>query len=286
MPKIAAPDGTKLYVEEVGSGTPVVFVHEYAGDYRSWEPQLRHFSRQYRCVTYSQRGYPPSDVPSDPSRYSQALLRDDVVAVMDALSIDKAHVVGHSMGAYTALHVGIRYPGRCLSVAAAGCGWGSTPDPEKREAMKALAAETGQMFADEGIASAAAKYADAPMRQAFKHKDPRGFAEFARMLAEHSAQGHAHMMLNVQLKRPTLWEMEGDLKRFSLPLLVIVGDEDDFCLDGSVFLKRTAPTAALLVIPRAGHTINSEEPAAVNAALAELFAAAEAGRWLAHQPPV
>jgi pimeloyl-ACP methyl ester carboxylesterase len=286
MPKIAAPDGTKLYVEEVGSGTPVVFVHEYAGDYRSWEPQLRHFSRQYRCVTYSQRGYSPSDVPSDPSRYSQALLRDDVVAVMDALSIDKAHVVGHSMGAYTALHVGIRYPGRCLSVAAAGCGWGSTPDPEKREAMKALAAETGQMFADEGIASAAAKYADAPMRQAFKHKDPRGFAEFARMLAEHSAQGHAHMMLNVQLKRPTLWEMEGDLKRFSLPLLVIVGDEDDLCLDGSVFLKRTAPTAALLVIPRAGHTINSEEPAAVNAALAELFAAAEAGRWLAHQPPV
>jgi pimeloyl-ACP methyl ester carboxylesterase len=180
--------------------------------------------------------------------------------------------------------VGIRHPQRCLSVTAAGCGWGSTPDPAKREAMKALAAETGQMFADEGIASAAAKYADAPMRQAFKHKDPRGFAAFARMLAEHSAQGHAHMMLNVQLKRPTLWEMEAELKQFSVPLLVIVGDEDDLCLDGSVFLKRTAPTAALLVIPRAGHTINSEEPAAVNAALAELFSAAEAGRWLAHKP--
>jgi pimeloyl-ACP methyl ester carboxylesterase len=286
MPKISAPDGTKLYVEEVGSGTPVVFVHEYAGDYRSWEPQLRFFSRQYRCVTYSQRGYPPSDVPTDPGRYSQMLMRDDVIAVMDALSIDRAHVVGHSMGAYTALHVGIRHPERCLSVTAAGCGWGSTPDPEKREAMKALAAETGQMFADEGITAAAAKYADAPMRQAFKHKDPRGFAEFARMLAEHSAQGHAHMMLNVQLKRPTLWEMEAELKGLSVPLLVIVGDEDDLCLDGSVFLKRTAPTAGLLVIPRAGHTINSEEPAAVNAALAELFAAAEAGRWLAHKPPV
>jgi|SRR5262245_44289227 len=286
MPHIAAPDGTKLYVEEVGSGTPVVFVHEYAGDYRSWEPQLRHFARQHRCVTFSQRGYPPSEVPADPARYSQVLLRDDVIAVMDTLGIGKAHIVGHSMGAYTALHVGIRYPERCLSVTAAGCGWGSTPDAEKREAMKALAAETGQMFADEGIASAAARYADAPMRQAFKHKDPRGFAEFARMLAEHSAEGHAAMMLNVQLKRPTLWEMEAGLKQFSVPLLVIVGDEDDLCLDGSVFLKRTAPTAALLVIPRAGHTINSEEPAAVNAALAELFAAAEAGRWLAHKPNV
>jgi pimeloyl-ACP methyl ester carboxylesterase len=283
MPKISAADGTRLYVEEIGAGTPVVFVHEYAGDYRSFEPQLRYLCRQHRCVTYSQRGYPPSDVPSNPARYSQAIARDDVIAVMDALGIDKAHVVGHSMGAYTALHVGIKYPQRCLSVTAAGCGWGSTPDPVKRDAMKALAAETGKMFADEGIAAAAAKYADAPMRQAYKHKDPRGWAEFARMLAEHSAEGHAHTMLNLQLKRPTLWEMEAELSAFSVPPLSLAGDEDDLCLDGSVFLKRTAPTAALLVVPRAGHTINSEEPAAVNIALAELFAAAEAGRWLAHK---
>ena len=283
MPRIATPDGTRLHVEETGAGTPVLFIHEYAGDYRSWEPQLRHFCRQHRCVTYSQRGYPPSEVPSDPARYSQEIARDDVIAVMDALGIDRAHVVGHSMGAYTALHVGTHYPQRCLSVTAAGCGWGSTPDPAKRDAMKALAADTGKMFTDEGIASAAAKYADAPMRQAFKNKDPRGWAEFSRMLAEHSAEGHAHTMLNLQLKRPTLWEMENELKAFSVPLLVIVGDEDDLCLDGSLFIKRTAPTAALLVLPRAGHTINSEEPAAFNAALAELFAAAEAGRWLAHK---
>ena len=284
MAKISTPDGVKLYVETIGSGAPAVFVHEYAGDYRSWEPQVRYFCRQHRCVTYSQRGYPPSDVPSDPARYSQEIARDDVIAVMDALGIDKAHVVGHSMGGYTALHVGIRYPQRCLSVTAAGCGWGSAPDADKREAMKALAAETGKMFAEEGIVVAAAKYADAPMRQAFKHKDPRGWSEFARMLAEHSAEGHAHTMLNLQLKRPTLWEMEAELKQFSVPLLVIVGDEDDLCLDGSLFIKRTAPSAALLVLPRSGHTINSEEPAAVNTALAELFCAAETGPWLAHKP--
>jgi pimeloyl-ACP methyl ester carboxylesterase len=284
MPRIATPDGTELYVEESGSGTSVIFIHEYAGDYRSWEPQIRYLSRRHRCVTYSQRGYPPSDVPSDPDRYAQDIARDDVIAVLDALHIDKAHVVGHSMGAYTALHVGIRYPQRCLSVTAAGCGWGSTPDAAKRDAMKEMAAETGRMFADEGIATAAAKYADAPMRQAFKNKDPRGWAEFARMLAEHSATGHALTMLNLQMKRPTLWDMAAQLKAFSVPLLVITGDEDDQCLDGSVFLKRSVSTAALLVLPRAGHTINSEEPAAVNAALAELFASTEAGRWLAHKP--
>ena len=283
MPHISARDGVRLYYEEAGSGSAVVFVHEYAGDWRTWEPQMRHFSRAHRCVTFSQRGYPPSDVPDKPEQYGQNIARDDVLALMDALKIDKAHVVGHSMGAYTALHVGMQAPARCLSVVAAGCGWGSTPDAKQREAMKALAAETGKMFAEEGIAAAAAKYADAPMRQAQKHKDPRGHAEFARMLAEHSAQGHAQTMFNLQLKRPTLWEMEDALKRFAVPLLVIVGDEDEPCIDGSVFLKRTVPTAGLLVVPRSGHNICAEEPALFNAAVAELFAAAEAGRWLAHR---
>jgi pimeloyl-ACP methyl ester carboxylesterase len=283
MPHISTRDGVRLYYEEAGSGSAVVFVHEYAGDYRSWEAQMRYFSRAHRCVSYSQRGYPPSEVPEQAARYGQDIARDDVLALMDALKIDKAHVVGHSMGAYTALHVGMQAPARCISVVAAGCGWGSTPDPKKREEMKALAAETGKMFAEEGIKSASAKYADAPMRQALKHKDPRGYAEFAGMLAEHSALGHAQTMFNLQLKRPTLWEMEDRLKRFAVPLLVIVGDEDESCIDGSVFLKRTAPTAGLLVIPRSGHNIPSEEPAAFNAALADLFASAEAGRWLAHR---
>jgi pimeloyl-ACP methyl ester carboxylesterase len=285
MPHITTPDGTRLYCEEAGTGTPVVFVHEFAGDYRTWEPQMRYFARSHRCVTFSARGYPPSDVPSDPARYGQDIVRGDVIAVMDALGIDKAHVVGHSMGAYTALHVGIRHPQRCISVTAAGCGWGSVADPAAREAMRKVGAETAIHFAEKGIAAAAAIYADGPTRQAHKHKDPRGYAEFARMLAEHSAQGQALTMAMLQAKRPTLWDLEADLKRFSVPLLVIVGDEDESCLDGSVFLKRTAPTAALLVIPRSGHTITSEEPAAVNAALADLFAAAEGGRWLAHKPP-
>ncbi len=285
MPHIGTRDGVRLYYEEAGSGSAVVFVHEYAGDYRTWEAQMRFFARAHRCITYSQRGYPPSDVPGDGAQYSQDIARDDVLALMDALKIDKAHVVGHSMGAYTALHVGIKAPARCLSVTAAGCGWGSTPDAKQREAMKALAAETGKMFAEQGIEKAAAAYADAPMRQALKHKDPRGYAEFARMLGEHSAEGHAQTMFNLQLKRPTLWDMEADLRKFSVPLLIVVGDEDEPCLDGSVFLKRIVPTAGLLVMPRTGHNVPTEEPAAFNAALAELFASSEAGRWLAHKPP-
>ena len=283
MPKIKTSDGVNLYYEEAGAGTPVVFVHEFAGDYRTWEPQMRRFSRAYRCVTYSQRGYPPSDIPDDAARYGQDFARSDVIALMDELKIDKAHVVGHSMGAYTALHVGIKHPQRCISVTAAGCGWGSLPDPAARAAMRAQAAENSKMFMENDMAAAAAIYTDTPIRHTQKYKDPRGYAEFAGMLAEHSAKGHALTMAMLQAKRPTLWDMEADLKKFSVPLLIVVGDEDESCLDGSLFLKRVAPTAGLQVIPRSGHTITTEEPDAVNAALAELFAASENGRWLAHK---
>jgi pimeloyl-ACP methyl ester carboxylesterase len=246
---------------------------------------MRYFARSHRCVTFSQRGYPPSDIPDDPASYGQDIMRGDIIAVMNALGIDKAHVVGHSMGAYGALHVGMRHPERCISVTAAGCGWGSLPDPAARAAMRAQAAETAKMFVEKGMAAAAVIYTAGATRQAQKYKDPRGYDEFVRMFAEHSALGQSLTMTSVQSKRPTLWDLEADLKKFSVPLLIICGDEDETCLDGSVFLKRTAPAAGLLVIPRAGHTITSEEPDAVNAALADLFAAAESGRWLAHKPP-
>jgi pimeloyl-ACP methyl ester carboxylesterase len=285
MPHITARDGVRLYVEEAGQGTPVVFIHEYAGDYRTWEPQMRYFSRSHRCVTYSQRGYPPSDIPEDGAQYGQDIARDDVIAVMDALKIGKAHVVGHSMGAATALHVGIHYPERCISVTAAGCGYGSSPDPKIVEESRAQSRETGKQFAELGMAAMAPRYADGATRQTHKYKDPRGCAEFVQMLSEHSATGHALTMLHLQAKRPTLWDMEADLKKFKPPLLVLVGDEDGWCLDSSVFLKRIVPTAGLCVIPRSGHTITSEEPAAFNAALADLIANAEAGRWMAHKPP-
>jgi pimeloyl-ACP methyl ester carboxylesterase len=284
MPQVTSRDGTRLYYEEAGTGLPVVFVHEFAGDYRTWEPQMRHFSRSHRCVTYSQRGYPPSDVPAQPDQYLQSVFRDDVIALMDALKIDKAHVVGHSMGAATALHVGIKYPSRCVSVTAAGCGYGSSPDPKVVEQSRAASRDNAKMFAENTMEEGARRYGDGPTRQSQKHKDPRGYAHFIKMLSEHSKVGHSLTMANLQAKRPTLYEMEADLKKFAPPLLVIVGDEDDWCLDASIYLRRTVPTAGLVVVPRTGHTITSEEPEKFNAALEEFFAEAERGRWLSHKP--
>ena len=283
MATTTASDGTTLYYEDTGSGLPIVFVHEYAGDCRAWEPQVRYLSRNYRCITFNARGYPPSGVPKDEAAYSQDAVRDDVIAVMNAAGIDRAHVVGHSMGAYTTLHVGLAYPQRCLSLTVAGCGWGSNPET-RAESVK-LAEGIAKMFLEEGIESAGAKYADFGMRQQYKNKDPRGWREFETWMKQHSALGHANTMLGLQLKRPTLWDLKERLKTMHVPTLVIVGDEDESCLDGSVLLKRVIPGSGLLVMPRAGHTINSEEPAAFNQALIDFFMAVEHRRWLAHRQP-
>ena len=94
MAKATTDDGVGLYYEETGAGAPIVFVHEFAGDLRSFEPQVRYFSRRYRCIAYNARGYPPSDVPESFERYSQERARDDIRCVLDGLKIEKAQVSG------------------------------------------------------------------------------------------------------------------------------------------------------------------------------------------------
>src|SRR5438045_5005633 len=118
-------DGVRLYYEQTGLGTPVLFIHEFAGDHRSWEPQVRELGRRYRCITFAARGFPPSDVPEAPSAYSQELAVTDVIAVLDALGIQRAHVVGLSMGGFCALHLGLSNPERALAVVVAGRGYGA-----------------------------------------------------------------------------------------------------------------------------------------------------------------
>ncbi len=273
----ADADGVQLYYEEAGSGLPIVFVHEFAGDHRSWEPQVRFFSRRYRCITYNARGYPPSEVPTEPTAYSQDRATDDVAAVMRSADIDSAHVVGLSMGGFATVHFGLRYADMAKSVTIAGCGYGAHPDQRRQFAneSEALATEYERV----GSEAMAEQYANGVYRLPFKAKDPNGWQEFKEMLAEHSALGATLTMRGVQKLRPSLWDLEEGLAAMQIPALIINGDEDDWCLDPGIFMKRTIPKAGLWVIPGTGHTINLEEPAAFNAGLAEFFAMVEAGAW-------
>jgi pimeloyl-ACP methyl ester carboxylesterase len=282
MPHLTTDDGVKLYYEEVGSGIPIVFVHEFAGDYRSYEPQVRHFGQRYRCITYNARGYPPSDVPKDGERYSQERARDDIRAVLDALKIDKAHIVGLSMGGFAVLHFGFTYPERARSLLIAGCGYGAAPDKRAQFAEEADAA--AKNFEAQSMAKAAEAYALGPTRVQFQNKDPRGWKEFADQLREHSTEGAALTMRGVQKRRPSLFDLVEQMKAITVPTLIMTGDEDWPCLEPGLLMKRTIPTAGLVVMPNAGHTINLEEPAAFNQHLADFFHAVDVDAWPTRDP--
>ena len=275
-------DGIRLYYEETGTGRPVIFVHEFAGDLRSWEPQLRHFGRRYRCVVFNARGYPPSDVPESPTAYSQTLAADDIKTVLDHLAIDRGHIVGLSMGGFAALHFGFRHPHRALSLCLAGCGYGA--EPEKRASFRAEAEVIADFIKSAKMPAFAEKYAYGPTRVQFENKDPRGFAEFKRMLAEHSALGSANTQLGVQRGRPSLFDLVEDMKRLTVPTLVLSGDEDWPCLLPGILMKKNIPSAALSVMANCGHTINLEAPDEFNRMLGEFMAQVDSGRWPMRDP--
>jgi pimeloyl-ACP methyl ester carboxylesterase len=277
MPYATTPDGVRLHYEEAGQGLPIVFVHEFAGDHRSWEPQMRHLSRRYRCIAYAARGYPPSDVPEEVERYSQAIAADDILAVMDHVGLGAAHVVGLSKGGFATLHFGLRHPARARSLVVAGCGYGAHPD--QTESFRADSVALAERYEREGSEAVAAWYSEGAARIQFRDKDPRGWAEFRAQLGEHSAQGAALTMRGVQARRPSLWGLKEELERLTVPVLVVNGDEDDWCLDPGNFLKRTIPSCGLWVLPVTGHTINLEEPDLFNQGLDRFFATVEAGRW-------
>ena len=282
MPFASTDDGVQLYYEETGRGRPLILVHEFAGDLRSFEPQLRHFGKRYRTVAFNARGFPPSDVPEHTSSYSQARAADDILSVLDHIGAEQAHIVGLSVGGFATLHFGLRHHDRALSLCIGGCGYGAELD--KRDTFRAEADIIADFIRSSGMEAFSDRYAFGPTRVQFQNKDPRGFAEFKQMLSEHSATGSANTQAGVQKERPSLYELVEEMKRITVPTLIITGDEDWPCLLPGVLMKQTIPSAALAVMPNCGHAINIEEPDEYNRIVGDFLAQAESGRWPTRDP--
>jgi 3-oxoadipate enol-lactonase len=282
MPYAATNDSVRLYFEEAGSGTPIIFLHEFAADHTNWEPQMRYFSRGHRCITYSARGYTPSDVPPSPEAYTFKHFYTDALAVLDHLKIAKAHFVGLSMGSYSSLQVGLNAPERASSLTLAAVGSGS--DLEGLEAFRKQCRAHAEQYETMGAAEVATATRDAPSRIPFLLKDPRGHADFYDSLARHHAKGSANTMRSFQGGRPSIYTLADAIRKVPTPALIICGDEDDNCIGPSLFLKKHLPASGLAVFPKSGHVLNLEEPALFNETLERFIALVEAGRWPTRDP--
>jgi pimeloyl-ACP methyl ester carboxylesterase len=282
MPHATTDDGVRLYFEETGSGHPVILVHEFAGDLRSWEQQMRYFGKRYHTIAFNARGFPPSEVPEHVSLYSQGHAADDILAVLNHVGEHQAHIIGLSMGGFATLHFGLRHAERARSLCIGGCGYGAELD--KREIFRAEADVIAGMIRTEGMPAFAERYAYGPTRVQYENKDPRGHAEFKRMLAEHSAVGSANTQQGVQKERPSLYSLVEEMRCLTVPTLVITGDEDWPCLMPGILMKQSIPSSALVVMPNAGHAINIEEPEEYNRLVGDFLAQVESGRWPNRDP--
>ncbi len=270
----AAVNGVEIAYEEAGQGFPLVWCHEFAGSMESWLPQVHFFARRYRVITYNARGYPPSEVPSDPGAYSQDNAVEDLYALLRHLDIEQAYVGGLSMGGATALHFGIRHPEMTRALIVAAAGSGSTNPEQFRAGCNALAAR----LEAEGTAGLR-DYAMGASRLQLRRKDPVGYKEFADLLASHSPLGSALTMRGVQAGRAPIFVWEEQMKALRVPTLVLVGDEDSACIEPALFMKHNIPSAGLAVFPQSGHGINLEEPALFNRLALDFLTAVEAGKW-------
>ncbi len=273
----AEAKNARLYYEETGKGTPIVFVHEFSGDLRSWESQLRHFSRRHRCIAFNARGYPPSDVPRSWKHYSQTLATDDIATIMRHLGVRKAHIIGCSMGAMATLHFGLRYPRMAQSLTLVGAGSGSSAG-NRRKYLRDTEARA-RAFETLPMREVAKLYRRAPNRVQLLHKDLRTWNEFWARFAEQSGPGHANTLRGIQARRPSIYSLEAKLRRMKVPTHVVVGDEDAEALDAGVFIKRTCAAARLSVAPNTGHVVNVEEPALFNQIADDFITLVESRRW-------
>lgn len=283
MSFIKTDDNVKLFYESTGKGEPIIFVHEFAGDYRSWDPQINYLSRYYQCISFCARGYPPSEVPESESSYSQERAWRDILNVMDNLKIEKAHIVGLSMGGFATLHLGINAQDRVLSLVIAGCGYGAIPVDKtsfnKEADFSNISLDSAKIILNEGMDKFGSEYALGPSRVQFQNKDPKGWQLFNDQLVKHDPVGSANTLLGVQNKRPNLYTLEEEIRGITCPTLIINGDEDDMCLEVGLYLKRTIKTAGLLIVPKTGHTINLEEPDLFNNHLFKFFTAVNSSSW-------
>lgn len=276
MPYVQS-DGARLYYEEAGTGTPIIFAHEFSGDLWSWEKQLQHFSRHHRCIAFNARGYPPSEVPTVLSRYSHQHAVDDVAVVMRHLGVSKAHIIGCSMGSRTTLDFGLTYPRMAMSLTMIGIGSGG--DPRNKAAFLRHTEARARLYEEGGLSEVLKGLRKAENRIRLKRKNPRAFEDFCRRFMQHSAQGCANITRRVQGRRVSLFSMEKALRALKAPSHVIVGDEDPGAIDSGLFMKQVSPAVRLSIAPATGHLVNLEEPDLLHRLCEDFFALVESGQW-------
>jgi pimeloyl-ACP methyl ester carboxylesterase len=248
-------NGARLWVEEEGSGTAVLFIHGGLGDLRLWEPQARALSQRFRCIRFDQRLWGRSETPG-----VEFSLVEDVVGVLDALDVERAALVGLSFGGGVALDVALTHPERVWAVAHVAGGVSGLPvDPYTKEQETAYEAAVDSGLLDTAMEIDFAVWAplgaDDTMRELWR------VTPFARGIPEGI----------VAAARP---ETHARLAEIAAPTLVILAALDPpEQKDAGRRVARTVPGAQLAEVD-SDHYLALRNPQQVTELLLEFLTAA------------
>ena len=264
-------DGVTLYVDDGGEGPAVLLVHEFGGDWRSWDAVTGDLRRDHRCIRFSARGFLPSDAPADRSFYGQDRQVRDLLTIADRLGLARFHLVGLSMGSFTSLMFALTHANCITSLTLMGCSSGPANDVERSTYRDELENEIELLDRQAGE-GAIRWFANDPAYQRVAGKAPQVWRAYLDRLGKQSVIGAVNTLRTVHWDRMSLYNHESALCEMKVPTLLIHGDEDhSFIAPTNEFLEGTLPVCRRVVLPKTGHLVHIEEPVTVIAELREQF---------------
>ena len=276
MPYFTASDACRLWYDEIGQGAPVVFVHEFGGDHRSWSEQSGALSKYHRCITYAARGFIPSDSPRDSSLYGQFQATGDLLAIADCLALESFHLVGTSMGSFTSLDFTLSHGTRVRSLTLIGNSSGPRNDAERSAYRSDWVGKEIAAREEAGGAGAVAVLAEDPAYRTFQKSRPDAWQTYADRLAEQSVSGSLNILRTLHWNRRSLWDDEARLRLVDCPVLLVYGCEDYYLVgETNAYLSSVIPRATLEPFAKTGHLVNLERPDEFNALLRSNIAMVE-----------
>jgi CubicO group peptidase (beta-lactamase class C family) len=258
---IKTSDSAKIFYEELGKGEPLIFIHGHSFDHYEWDPQFYEFAKKYRVIRYDVRGYGRSSMPTEFSSSSHA---EDLLQLMDALQIKKAHIVGLSMGGFIATDFLVLHQDRLLSATlASGNVWEGSPGPSSPWTKEEIAKRR------EEILSLHKKGIDVFKREwcnALTIRNGKVIENIRQPIWDMIYKWDAWQPLHVEPRFLLGTSVIEKLRqtKISVPVMVLTGDADAYHKNKVMEL---VPSAKQIFVPNAGHVSNLENIEGFNKAL-------------------
>lgn len=257
-------DGLCLHVETGGDGPPLVLLHGFTGSTETWATLRAAAEKTHTVVAIDLPGHGNSSAPNDPDCYRLTRVADDLARVLDDLSIDRAAILGYSMGGRTALRFAVAHPDRVSALILESMSPGIA-DASEREARIRSDEDLADAIESDGIEAFIDRWECLPIWDTQKRVSAEARDRLRAQRLENRQEGLANSLRGAGPGHDE--PLQGRLGEISTPTLLIAGALDTKYTEIATAMKDAMPNARLTLIPDAGHASHFEQPEAFASAV-------------------